>query len=482
MSDNAFQKIEKKQTSFRGDVMRLMSGTVFSQIITISTMPIISRLFCPDAFGILALFSAITGVLGSVACWRYELAIVLPENDEDAVSLLWLSLFATACTTFCVSMLVVFFAEPILIKLNALILLPYRWLIPVFVVIQGTYTALTYWNTRTKRFTCLSTASILNSVMTRFFNVISGLNNFIGGGAMIFAMLFGQSIATLTHIVNVIRHDGSFIKQWLNYSNLVINFKRYKKFPIFSVPEAFLNTLSLQLPAILLSFYFDSAVVGFFSFGHRLLAMPMALVGSAIGQVFFRRGAMAKNSGNLPEVVENIFRRLVTIGFYPFILLMIVAPELFGFAFGKKWVEAGNYLRVLAPWMAVNFVTSPLSTLISILNRQEFGMYFNVILVICRSSSLIIGGIKNDVNLTLILLSTSGVFAYVFFSLYIFGYAGVRKTKILTILFTHSLVCCLFAVPVLIVRFYFCSFEMTMLASCLMISLYFIKFRSLLIE
>lgn len=482
MIDSVASAIKKGQTSFKGDVLRLMSGTVLSQAITVVTMPIISRFYAPDAFGILALFSAIASVIGIVACWRFELAIVLPRDDKEAVSLLWISLLATACTTFCVTLIVLFFSEPLLIKLKALSLLPYRWFIPVFVGMQGTYSALTYWNTRTKSFSRQSVASVLNSVMTRFFNVVAGMNNYIGGGAMISAMIFGQLIATLSTVGSLVRHDSYFIRRWFDYSSIIINLKKHKKFPIFSVPEAFLNALSLQMPAILLTFYFDSSVVGFFAFGHRLLAMPASIVGGAISQVFFQRGALAKNVGNLSEIAENVFNKLVIIGIFPFILLMVVAPELFGFAFGEKWIEAGKYLQILAPWVAVGFVTSPVSSLISILERQEFGMYFNALLFVSRIIPLVVGGVRKDITLALVLLSISGVFSYMFFNLYILGCAGVKKSKILSILFTHIIFCCLFISPILAVKFYFCSFGLTMLTSFSMLVLYCVRFKNFLIR
>src|SRR5439155_3644918 len=54
----------------------------------------------------------------------------------------------------------------------------------------------------------------------------------------------------------------------------------------------------------------------------------------------------------------------------PFIVLMLCAPSLFGFVFGAAWRDAGVYALILAPWMALNFLTSPLSQLPLIVGRQ----------------------------------------------------------------------------------------------------------------
>ena len=71
-----------------------MTGTVLAQALGILAMPIITRLFAPDVFGLAAVFSSITAIIGVVACLRYEIAIMLPENHAEAVNILGVSLLS----------------------------------------------------------------------------------------------------------------------------------------------------------------------------------------------------------------------------------------------------------------------------------------------------------------------------------------------------------------------------------------------------
>ena len=64
--------MKRRKASFAGDVLKLVSGTTFAQLLAILAAPVLTRLYAPDAFGILALFSSITGILGVIACLRYE--------------------------------------------------------------------------------------------------------------------------------------------------------------------------------------------------------------------------------------------------------------------------------------------------------------------------------------------------------------------------------------------------------------------------
>lgn len=50
--------------------------------------PVIARLFAPEAFGVVALFLSIAGIICVVVCLRYELSIMLPKTDEEAANLL----------------------------------------------------------------------------------------------------------------------------------------------------------------------------------------------------------------------------------------------------------------------------------------------------------------------------------------------------------------------------------------------------------
>ena len=157
------QTLKKNNTSFKGDVFRLVGGTLIAQIIGIITVPIISRFFTPEAYGTTALFTSITGVITSICCWRYELAIVIPEKDEEAATVFFISLFAAFTTTVLTVLLIGFHSESLFKLLKTENLLPYKWFIPAFVLFHGVYTTLNYWNSRNKRFSRVALAGILNS-------------------------------------------------------------------------------------------------------------------------------------------------------------------------------------------------------------------------------------------------------------------------------------------------------------------------------
>ena len=90
----------KPKSEFSKNVLTLMTGTTIAQAIPIAISPILTRIYTPEDFGVLALFVAITSIFGSIANGRYELAIMLPKKDENAINIFALGLIITFSMSF----------------------------------------------------------------------------------------------------------------------------------------------------------------------------------------------------------------------------------------------------------------------------------------------------------------------------------------------------------------------------------------------
>jgi O-antigen/teichoic acid export membrane protein len=70
----------------------VMSGTVIATIILLLVSPILTRLYTLSDFGLLAIFVALVSTISIVSTMRYELAVVQPNNQEDATSIVILAM------------------------------------------------------------------------------------------------------------------------------------------------------------------------------------------------------------------------------------------------------------------------------------------------------------------------------------------------------------------------------------------------------
>ncbi len=443
------QQSTRRTSSFAGDVLKLVSGTAFAQGLGILAMPLLTRLYGPEAFGTLAIFTSITGILGVIACMRYELAIMLPESDEEAANLLAVSLLFAVLIALLTIPLVWLGGTTLLGWLNAPQLGPYLWLVPPMVLLSGIFLALNYWNTRTKHFGRLSIARVNQAIAVISTQLGCGFAGLASGGAMIGANVGGQALATTVLGGQIWCDDRKIFLRSINWAGMLYGIKRYRKFPLVDLWSSLLNTISVQLPSLILAAFFSPLTVGFYALSYRLLNIPMSLIGGSIAQVFFQRASVAKAEGNLNFVVQTTFQKLITVATLPFLILGIIGPELFKVVFGLPWTEAGFYVQILAPWLFFVFLGSPISTLISVLEVQEVGFFFNVTLITSRFISLLIGGVLQSVELALMLFSISGTVLWIWFIFYIAMKSGVGKRTTADLTLRQLTIGILFMLPLI---------------------------------
>jgi len=394
-------------------VLKLVSGTTLAQAITILTAPIITRLFAPEAFGLLNVFTSLITIFTVVICLRYEFAIVLPDDDEDAANLVGLCILIALGISALAALVLLILGRPLVNLLKAPNLYTFLWLIPIGLLIQGFFQAFNYWNTRTKHFGRLSIARVSASLTTSALPMLLASLGHATAASLVYSYIAGTFIYACVLGAQVLKDSGALFYRFIQRSRMLVNLKRYRKFPLVDSWGSFINNLSWQLPSLMLLYFFSETVVGYYSLSNRLILLPLTLIGNSIAQVFYQRSAeLRTNPVNLSKSVELVFHRLTAIGLFPALILGIAGPQLFGIVFGANWVEAGRYTQILSPWMFVLFISTPLGNLFATLERQELSLIVNSIILLTRFASLAIGGLTHNIYLTLIIWSVTGVLVY----------------------------------------------------------------------
>lgn len=135
---------------FIRNAFTLMLGTALSQAIPIAIIPILTRIFTPEDFGLLALYGACVAILSVFIAGRYEIAIMLPKSNEDAKILLQASIIITFLIATILFIPILFFNKQIANLLGNKNIAPWLYLLPLSALLTGTYQSLTYWNNRQK--------------------------------------------------------------------------------------------------------------------------------------------------------------------------------------------------------------------------------------------------------------------------------------------------------------------------------------------
>jgi O-antigen/teichoic acid export membrane protein len=362
---------------------------------------------------------------------------VLPEKDEDAANLLVLSTVICLGMSALTLLLVSLFRTTAVNLFGVAEIAHWLWFMPLSLLVTGLFQALNYWSIRRKHFKILAARQITQSSSTAFLQVASGLIFTNVSSGLIGGSIAGQAIATGRLAWQIEKDEGLRIQTYIKKNIIKSMVSRYRNFPIFSAWSALLNKASVMLPALLLGYFFDPVIVGYYALGQRVLSLPAGVVGDAVARVFFPRAIDAQNQGNLQDLAIKILRILLKIGFTPIAILTVIAPQMFASIFGSQWQEAGVYMQWLSMWLLFVLVFSPMSNLFLVLERQRTALVFDIILFTTRLLALIIGGSKGDPLLTIILLGITGAILPAYKTVWILLQLGTEIKKVIKVFFDN---------------------------------------------
>jgi len=366
----------RPKSEFSRNVLTLMTGTTIAQAIPIAISPILTRIYTPEDFGVFALFMSIASILSVVATGRYELAIMLPKKDEDAINIVALSILISFFVSFLSLAIVFFFNDQITTLLGNPEISVWLYFIPLVVLLTGIYQSFNYWSNREKQYKRLASSRVIQSGTTATTRLGMGFLGFNAGG-LIFAGVIGQAITTSILFKMIWSEDNKLLKH-VNKLKMFALIKKYKKLPMLNLPNALIDGFRLSGINILIAKFFATSTLGQFSLAWGMVQKPMHLIGGSLSQVFFQQVSSA-NKGDLNTLVKKFIVKASLLAAPMFLILYFFSVDIFVFVFGENWRVAGESASTMAPWLFFNFLSSPLSTLFIVLNRQEIVLIFSIL-------------------------------------------------------------------------------------------------------
>jgi len=424
-----------------------MSGTIIAQVIIILTSPIVTRLYTPTDMGLLASFLAIVSILGIIATGTYDQAIVLPEDEKDSNALVFLSGGIAVLFGIIISVIFIVFYEPLIFVFN-LQDIPKIWVYCVGVILTliGFDTILNRLATRGKQFKVLATTAVAQQIGANGAKVGAGLFD-IGVSGLLSATIFGYLIREIRLVLLQKRtiFDKKNFPTFVRIKKVAL---RYKKFPLISSWSSLLNSTSTQLPVIMFAGFFYASVAGHYALSHRILSLPIGIIGRNVGHVFLESASKVRNDmEKLKELAFPIYKRLLFIGTIIMSFVIFYGDLLFPFVFGKEWFVAGQYAQWISVWLVFVLVTSPLTVIYIVLEKQGELLFINVTMFILRISVILIAFVMgwSDIG-TIAGFSIVGAFVYFFW--------GIRILYLVRISFFNAIKSSFIILfPILIIQF-----------------------------
>lgn len=352
---------------FARHFLTLITGTGAAQVLQIIGMLVVGRLFTDAQFGVYVLVLSVSQAVLPIAALRYDMAIVLPRGANDARQLVRLSTWLNTAVAVLTTLVMVVCWRPLGRWLN----IPadqhwLLWFVGPITWLLAQVALLTYWLTRTKNYRTVSENKITYAVALSGTQIIAGL---LKGGVpgLMLATVLGQGL-TLANLIRRTRGQFRFdpTEPVASFRELA---REYRKMPLLNGPNALVDSARLQGIPMLIGNQFSGAATGQFGMAWRLLQAPIALINGAISQIYFQKISVTER-GRMFALMKISVLRSAAVGFVPFALIWLLAPWLLPFVLGDKWTPAGQIARSLVPWLFMNFITSPISTVFVVARRQ----------------------------------------------------------------------------------------------------------------
>lgn len=373
----AWLRKQAKAHPVLSNVSILATGTAASQAVAIIVSIFTARIFTPEAFGEFALFSSISGIFVVIATLRYDVAIVLPDTDDEARQLARIATRANIVVSVFATILA-FSLRPVVLRVwGSETLATWLPLVGVAIFCSAQVAIWQYWYNRQRQYLVIA----LNRFESGVGSSLGQLGFGLGGLRSFLGLIFGNFIGLLWALFNLGRQSGTVWHPVAPDTPSMRDMARkYRKMPLLNLPNALVDAVRTNGIQMLIGAAALGSL-GQFTLAWRVLQAPIALLNGAISQVFLERMARVQ-PGQLTGLVRAVIKRAFLFGVGPFALLWIVAPWLLPFVFGPQWVEAGLITRALVPWLAVNLITSPLSGVFVVTERQAWILLHAIVFTI----------------------------------------------------------------------------------------------------
>ena len=383
----------------------------------LAALPILTRIYSPNEFKILAVFMSSMAVLTVIGAMRFDLVIPITRKDIFAINVLMVAFSSALAITAITIAVAIFFDEELLLLLGISDTPYVLWLLPIALFFSISYQVLQYWTSRKKRFSLISKTRVTRSLGGVSTQLGLGLNKAAVGDSL--GLVIGQVVYNVLGVggllASFVKNDFHLIRA-VSLSRIRVIIRKYRYFAFHSVPEALMNALGTQLPIIIIAASSNSADAGVLLLVSQVTTAPLALLGQSVGQVFLANASQYYEENRLGDFAIATAKKLLLLGGPLLIVLGFVAPFVFGPLFGQDWERAGVLVSWAIPWAITQFIASPISTTLHTMNKTRLSMNLQFTGVLIRTLPVVVA----SVILPSFMAETYVISSAVFYSIYVF--------------------------------------------------------------
>jgi len=366
--------------AFLRDALSLGGGTAVAQVITIATLPILTRIYTPGEFGVFALYIALSSFLSVFASLKLEQVIMLPKTDRDAGRVLVAILIASTIFSLAILGVLVLAGDSILALMAKDEDKSRLYMLPVSVFLIAIYQAQRFWQIRQTNYKLVSLALVCGIAINALVSISIGVWGrplFTGADGLV----LGYVCQGLVSVVILTKGFGKYLNSFfsISISQIVGAIAPYRKLAAALLMSQGIASSTWHIPTLAIGRLFDSTALGFYSMAERVILGPLVLIANALGDVYRQRAANAwRETGRFDAIYWKTLMLSSSIGIPVFSVGIIVTPDLFAFVFGDQWRIAGVYAQIMLVAELIGFITTPVDKGAVIVGATKFIVLWNL--------------------------------------------------------------------------------------------------------
>lgn len=371
------------------NILRLVSGAFFSQALLLGATPFLTRIFKPEAFGALAVFSAYYALTIPITTLKYDAAVVLPRSNKTALDITAIVVIIATFVAALTGVMILLIAKGWLTYDAGLNLC-----LPVALWLGAMQTLIQQWSARICDYRHFTRSQIIGAILNVGICIAMGF--FFGSRASFLVLGFVCGLAGSVVYMVYVYSDRIQLLTCFTISRLWRRAVIYSHFPGLVLPTTLLLSVGQNSLPLILKTNYSPGEIGQFALANRFLLIPAALIGGAFAEAF--RAELNKRNRqrlDVSSLLSNTLRRLLVVAIPIFGVLVLGAPIIFSNIFGNGYEYSAQVAQAMAPGVAAQFIGHPFSCVFVVLRRPGYGMCAQFLTTVGPFAFLAIAAVLN---------------------------------------------------------------------------------------
>lgn len=357
---------------FIKNMLTLMTFTVIGQLIIFATLPLISRIYSPEQFGLYSSLVAIISILGVTTTLRYDIAIALTNDSSERFALYKLSSYLNLIITILITCsLIIINAFTDYFSLGEILFIGLSiYMIGKLQIFNNLSVSLGYF----KQVSLTKLTQSISQVIIQLFGYFSK-NNLI--------FLFLGYIAGKTNgLLYLYRtNKGSLKAEDIKKEDYLRVIKKFKNFPLYSFPSSLIGSASSNIIIIVIVVIYGGFYAGLYGFLTRIISAPLQLISKSYNSSLYKY-SQSNSTRSIFKLYILTSSFILLLFIFAIVIYMNLDVNIFSVLFGQEWAYINKIFPPFLLMTMAQFSVVPVSEILTVLNHQRIRLYWDILKIL----------------------------------------------------------------------------------------------------